>query len=108
MPSKKIKLSFFLLFFLSSFLLFAQPIEKLVKIVVTPDHANWVYKPGEAARFQVTVMKNSEPVQNVKIKYEVGPEMMTPVNRDCVAKFRLWLMASSMKTWQLPLIRLNK
>jgi cephalosporin-C deacetylase len=84
MPSKKIKLSFFLLFFLSSFLLFAQPIEKLVKIVVTPDHANWVYKPGEAARFQVTVMKNSEPVQNVKIKYEVGPEMMTPVKRDSV------------------------
>lgn len=67
---------------LSAFLLSAQPIERLVKIVVTPDHANWVYKPGEAARFQVQVMKNSEPIQNVKIKYEFGPEMMTPVKRD--------------------------
>ncbi|MDP3433503.1 MAG: acetylxylan esterase, partial [Bacteroidota bacterium] len=43
---------------------------------------NWVYKPGEAARFQVSVLKNSEPVQNVKIKYEFGPEMITPTKRD--------------------------
>ncbi len=67
---------------LSAFILSGQPVEKLVKIVVAPDHANWVYSPGEKASFQVTVMKNSEPIQNVKIKYEFGPEMMTPVKRD--------------------------
>ncbi len=72
----------FLLFFLSSFFSFAQPIEKLVKIKVAPDHANWVYKIGEPVSFLVTVMKNSELVQNVKIKYEFGPERMTPVKRD--------------------------
>jgi hypothetical protein len=63
MTHKKQTLSFFLFFFLSSLLLIAQPI----KIVVAPNHANWVYKNGESARFQVTVMKNSEAVQNVKI-----------------------------------------
>lgn len=67
---------------LSTFLLSAQPIERLVKIIVAPDHANWVYKPGEKASFQVTVLKYSEPLPNVKIKYEFGPEMMTPTKAD--------------------------
>ena len=67
---------------LSAFLLSAQPIERLVKIVVTPDHTNWLYKPGEKASFQVAVMKNSELIPNVKIKYEFGPEQMTPTKRD--------------------------
>ena len=62
--------------------MYAQPVEKLVKIVIAPDHPNWVYQPGEKARFQVTVLKNSIPVSNVKIRYEYGPEMMVPVKAD--------------------------
>ena len=77
-----IKFKFLLLCLLNSYFLFAQPVQKLVRIVIAPDHANWVYKPGESARFQVSVTKNSELVPNVKIKYEVGPEMMSPVKRD--------------------------
>jgi len=77
-----IRSKLFLLFFLSSFFSFAQPIEKLVKIKVAPDHTNWIYKTGEPVSFLVTVMKNSELIQNVKIKYEFGPETMTPFNRD--------------------------
>lgn len=82
MTPKKLKSFLLLSLMLGSFLISAQPAEKLVKIVVAPDHANWVYKPGEAVRFQVTVMKNSEPIPNVKINYEFGPEMMTPTKRD--------------------------
>lgn len=67
---------------LSAFILSAQPVEKLVKVVVAPDHANWLYKPGEAASFQVRVTKNSEVLPNVKIKYEVGLEQMVPTKRD--------------------------
>ncbi|MCK9412492.1 MAG: acetylxylan esterase [Prolixibacteraceae bacterium] len=67
---------------LTSLLLFAQPVEKLVKIIVAPDHADWVYKPGEIANFDVSVMKNSELLTNVKIKYEFGKEMMVPTKRD--------------------------
>lgn len=81
---KNLKAFFLLSFLLSTFLLSAQPIERLVKIIVSPDHANWVYKPGEKASFQVAVMKNSELLQNIKIKYEFGPEMMTPTKRDSV------------------------
>ena len=56
--------------------------EKLVKVAVAPDHADWVYKTGENVKFRVTITRNSEPVQNAKIWYEVGPEMMTPVIKD--------------------------
>jgi cephalosporin-C deacetylase-like acetyl esterase len=76
----KVALSFF--FLLAPTLLFAQPIERLVKIMVTPDHQSWVYKQGEPVKFQVLVTKNSEPIQNIKIKYEVGPEQMVPTKRD--------------------------
>lgn len=84
MTLKNLKILFLLGFVLSIFFSTAQPIEKLVKIVVTPDHANWVYKPGEKASFQVAVMKNSELLQNVKIRYEFGLEMLTPTKRDSV------------------------
>jgi cephalosporin-C deacetylase len=76
----KIAISFFFLF--TCALVFAQPIERLIKIVVTPDHQNWIYQPGEPAAFQVQVMKNSELIKNAKIRYEFGPEQMTPTKRD--------------------------
>lgn len=82
MITKKLKAFVLLGLVLSAFILSAQPVEKLVKVVVAPDHANWLYKPGEAASFQVTVMKNSEAIPNVKIKYEVGLEQMVPTKRD--------------------------
>ena len=73
---------FYLVIFLISVSLQAQPIEKLVKVAIAPDHADWVYSKGENVKFKVTVTKNSELLQNVKIKYEVGPEMMTPTIKD--------------------------
>jgi len=73
---------YFLSVFLVSLNLSAQPAEKLVKIAIAPDHADWIYKTGENVRFKVSVTKNSELLQNVKIMYEVGPEMMMPVIRE--------------------------
>jgi len=60
----------------------AQPIQKLVNVAVAPDHADWMYNKGDNAKFKVTVTKNNEPLQNVKIKYEVGPEKMMAVIKD--------------------------
>ena len=76
----KIVISFFFLFY--GALAFAQPIERLIKVVVTPNHQNWIYLPGEPATFQVQVMKNSELIKNAKIRFEFGPEQMTPTKRD--------------------------
>lgn len=82
MTTKNLKLSLIILLFAWTTALFAQPVEKVVKIVVAPDHANWLYKPGENAKFAIKVMRNSELLQNVKIKYEIGPEQMLPTKRD--------------------------
>ena len=59
----------------------AQPVELPVKIVVTPDHANWAYQIGETANFSISVFKNHVPVTDVKITYETGPEKMAPFRK---------------------------
>ena len=76
--------------FFSSFPLFCQPpvasapVEKMIKVSIAPDHADWTYKTGEQVKFKVKITKNSEPVQNVRITYEVGPEMMPAVKKDTI------------------------
>lgn len=61
---------------------FAQPAEQLVKVIVAPDHADWVYRTGEKTRFTVSVIQSGNLLQNVKVKYEVGPERMPAVKSD--------------------------
>src|SRR5689334_2421826 len=78
------KLSFLLLylFIQSAGPLLAQPTERLIKILVAPNHSDWTYKNGEPVKFDVTVLENSNVVKNVKIYYEIGPEKMTPIKKD--------------------------
>ena len=59
-----------------------QPVEKMVKVSIAPDHADWVYKTGEPVKFKVAVTKNSELLKNVKVSYEVGPEMINPAIKE--------------------------
>jgi len=71
--SKSIFLSaIFIVFFVSG--ISAQ----YIQVHVAPDHSNWVYKPNEKVKFNLSVTKNEIPLQNVSVHYEVGPEMMTP------------------------------
>jgi len=63
-------------------LILSQPVEKIIKISVAPDHPDWTYKTGENVKYQVTVTRNSEFVPNVFVRYEVGAEMMPPVKKD--------------------------
>jgi Acetyl esterase (deacetylase) len=75
--SKSIVLSaLFIAFFVSSLL--AQPAQTLIKVNVAPEKSNWVYKPNEKVTFNLSVTKNNIPLQNVSVRYEAGPEMMTP------------------------------
>ena len=69
------------LFVLTLFTIFGytQPVELPVKVVVSPDHADWEYKTGEPAVFRIAVMQNSVPVKNVKLSWQVGPERMKPL-----------------------------
>ncbi|HRP04641.1 MAG TPA: acetylxylan esterase, partial [Opitutaceae bacterium] len=43
---------------------------------VVPDRAGWTYKTGEPAKFKVTAFWDQQPLEQVAIKYRVGPEML--------------------------------
>lgn len=62
--------------------LYGQPGNTLVKVLVTPDHADWTYTLNEPVKFSVQVLKDNGALKNVRIKYEVGPEKMEPTKRD--------------------------
>jgi cephalosporin-C deacetylase len=57
---------------------FAQPIEQFIKVIVSPDHSDWTYKTGEPVKFQISVLQNGNPVKDVKIRYQIGPEKLEP------------------------------
>lgn len=69
------------LFCLSFFTASAQPPEQIVKIIVSPDHDDWLYKPGEQVKFTVSVYEHNNLIRNAKIVYEYGPERF-PTNKD--------------------------
>jgi cephalosporin-C deacetylase-like acetyl esterase len=66
---------------LSCFAANAQQQERYIKVHVAPDHTDWVYKPGEKAKFTVSVTRNDEPLPDVEINYEIGADMMPPAKQ---------------------------
>ena len=55
-----------------------QPFSR-VAVVVTPDRADWTYRPGDAVTFRVDVVRDGHQVQGATVKYAFGPEMLPPV-----------------------------
>ena len=51
----------------------------VVKVIVSPDHKDWTYKLNEEARFSVQVLKYGNPIENVSIDYETGPETLPEI-----------------------------
>ncbi|MEO6723545.1 MAG: acetylxylan esterase [Ferruginibacter sp.] len=82
---KEYRLLFVIVSFLISSFSYAQPVEQLVKVIVAPDHADWVYATGEKVKFTITVLQNGNAVKNIPLKYEVGPEKMEPVKKDSLS-----------------------
>lgn len=44
------------------------------QVVVTPDHSDWKYLPGENVNFAIRVEQNGAAVAGVKLNWSVGPE----------------------------------
>ena len=61
---------------------YAQPPEQEVKIMLAPERADWTYKPGDPVNFTVSVFKNGNPIRNVWVRYETGPEKMPAFKKD--------------------------
>ena len=72
------------LFAMMSIVLHGQPPTTLVKVIVSPDHIDWIYKAGETAKFSVEVMKYGNLMENVTINYESGPETLPDIKKEGV------------------------
>jgi cephalosporin-C deacetylase len=81
----KIKNLLILVLLSVSCILYAQPTEQFIKIIVSPDHDDWQYKTGEKAKFAVQVLYHNNPLKGVKAYYEIGPERMEPSKKDSVS-----------------------
>jgi len=61
-----------------------QPVIGVVKVIISPDHKDWIYKLNEEAKFSVQVLENGNLVDNVTIDYETGPETLPDVVKNGV------------------------
>jgi len=72
----------------------AQPRRELVKVIVSPDHADWTYEVGERAEFSIIVLKNNVALEGIEIKYVIQPELVdiweegTLILQDGLAKIK--------------------
>lgn len=89
------------LFIVCSAKVVSQPIEQFIKVFVAPEHTDWTYKTGESVKFVITVTQNGSPMNDVAIRYQVGPEKLEPtLKKDKVVlpKGTLTVDGGSMKT----------
>lgn len=70
---------------LTSALAFAQYNSDEVRVVVTPNHADWNYKCGEKAEFTIRVVKSQCLVEDAVVNYEMGPLMYPDVKKTNVS-----------------------
>lgn len=77
------KFYFIIFFFLLPIVgVWAQPAEKLVKVAVSANRADWLYKTGENIKFDISVTTNNVPIKDVEIRYEISEDMMPPHVRE--------------------------
>ncbi|KAA5541154.1 acetylxylan esterase [Adhaeribacter rhizoryzae] len=77
LPSRFLLMSLLLL--LSAQVGFGQIQKSYIQVQVTPDHSNWLYKPGEPVKFRVAVTQSGVPVPTATVRYNIMPEKMKPV-----------------------------
>jgi cephalosporin-C deacetylase-like acetyl esterase len=76
----------------------AQPAQKSVQVIISPDHADWKYKVKETASFHVKVYRDNIRMKNVTVDYETGPEFFpTEQKQDVVLANGEITLKSSMK-----------
>jgi cephalosporin-C deacetylase-like acetyl esterase len=66
---------------LSTFASFAQPSQTLYTVTVRPDKADWTYRTGEEAEFEISVVRDKVALNNITVDCEYGPEAMPPVKK---------------------------
>ena len=77
----RIFLSIAFFYILSMSAVYAQPTEQMIKVQVAPDHADFLYQEGKKVKFTVSVLKNSVPLDNIEIFYEISEDMLSPFKK---------------------------
>ena len=65
-------------------ILFSQPVERFVKVVVAANHPDWTYKVGDSVKFTIAVYKNNNLVPNARVRYEIGHERQDPTQKETI------------------------
>lgn len=52
-----------------------------VKVDVAPDHSDWVYAVAEPIQFTVRVTQDDTALDDIEVRWQIGPEMMEPFQR---------------------------
>jgi cephalosporin-C deacetylase-like acetyl esterase len=55
--------------------------QRLVSVIVSPNHTDWKYKAGEEAVFTVQVYQFGNLLKDVTVDYELGPEFFPTVEQ---------------------------
>ena len=70
-----------------------------IRVIVSPDHTDWNYRPNEKCTFTVRVMKAQNLLPDVTVDYELGPEMYpTETKKGLVLKDGVLKVQGTMKT----------
>ncbi|MEN8227007.1 MAG: acetylxylan esterase [Bacteroidota bacterium] len=78
------KVLFLVIAFSQISLLFSQPRQEPVTIIIAPDHNDWIYEVGESVSFNVTVLKFGNLLRDIDVKYVIRPEKMDPVKEETI------------------------
>ncbi len=62
----------------------AQVADSAVKLAVTLDRADWVYRIGDSATFRVTLQRNGRDIPNAQVVVSMAQERMKPMRVDTV------------------------
>lgn len=76
-----------------------QPAERLIQVHISPDHADWIYKPGEKVKFKVSVLRCNIPQDNLEVRYEISEDMMKAhlTGKESLKNGKLEINAGTMK-----------
>lgn len=67
-----------------SVVLYAQPQERIVRMIVSPDNNSWNYKTGQNVTFTISAYRCGIPVDGVEMRYELAEDMMPTRNTGSV------------------------
>lgn len=93
------KASFLLMYLLCALVSTAQIRGNEIRVVVSPNHADWNYRVNEPCTFTVRVLKAQNLLQDVTVDYELGPEMYpTEIKKGVALKKGELTLRGTMKT----------